>query len=179
MGQYYLAVILGDLSHLNFLKKEYVRCWLSPYSYGNGVKLMEHSYVNNRFISAFEYLISPDGPFYMSRVVWAGDYAENEPNSNENLHKMLCEKDEKLEKPVAYDTTTYRYIVNHTKMQYVDKEALYIHPLPLLIAEGNGMGGGDYKGRNKHLCGTWARDIISVEYTKPDEFSELFCDFGE
>ena len=76
----------------------------------------------------------------------------------------------------------YRYIVNHTKKQYVDKERLSneIHPLPLLVCEGNKRGGGDYWGKNSDLCGTWARGIISMETDKPsDKYTELVCNFSE
>jgi len=78
-------------------------------------------------------------------------------------------------------TTSYRFIVNHSKKLFVDKwkvpnvNNLFIHPLPLLTAEGNGLGGGDYQGNSK-LVGSWARDIISVEYTAPDGFQELVFD---
>jgi len=49
-----------------------------------------------------------------------------------------------------------------------------------LVSEGNGNGGGDYFGRNEELCGTWARDIISVEDSIPaDYYSEMVCDFAE
>jgi hypothetical protein len=46
------------------------------------------------------------------------------------------------------------------------------HPLPLLTCEGNGRGGGDYRG-DSPLIGSWARDIISVEEVKPEGFEEL------
>jgi hypothetical protein len=62
----------------------------------------------------------------------------------------------------------------------VDKtKSKSIHPLPLLICEGNGRGGGDYDGSNYDLCGTWARDVISMEETIPDNYIELICDFYE
>ena len=182
MGQYYTPIILGDFAHLRITKSEFIRLWLSSFFYSNGLKLMEHSYINNKFVSAFEYLISPDGIFHMSRVVWAGDYADNEPDSELNLNQMASEIDRKMEKTdKTHDVSCYRYIVNHTKKIYVDKSALTtnIHPLPLLISEGNGRGGGDYSGQNKELCGTWARDMISVERTIDHlEYTELKCEFA-
>jgi hypothetical protein len=50
--------------------------------------------------------------------------------------------------------------------------------LPLLTAEGNGRGGGDYRGENENLIGSWARDIISVEMEIPDGYDELVCEFS-
>lgn len=177
MGQYYIPMILGSLENVKITKKEFIRLWLSSFSYDNGQKLMEHSYLNNAFVSALEYQISPDGPHHMSRVVWAGDYADKEYDSDLNLHEMV--DDAKLQVPNRHDTSFYRYILNHTKKQYVDKDKCKsdIHPLPLLTAEGNGRGGGDYYGRHEELCGTWARDLISVDRELPDDYTEIHCDF--
>lgn len=181
MGQYYFPIILGDLSHRKMLKKELIRAWLSPFAYNNGQKLMEHSYFMNPLLLAFEYLISPEGPFYMSRVVWAGEYADNEPDLQKNLHNIA--QDNESSKMIRPDpsSTVYRYIINHTKNLYIDKNAGWspIHPLPLLLAEGNGRGGGDYRGDDEILCGTWSRDIISVDHSYPRDFSEFFCKFAD
>jgi hypothetical protein len=43
-----------------------------------------------------------------------------------------------------------------------DGDGWRIHPLPLLTCEGNGRGGGDYRGESD-LVGRWSRDLISVE----------------
>jgi len=167
MGQYYLAVILAEKSD-----KEYIRTYLHPGMYNNGIKLTEHSYINNNFMKIVENLIGPNGMFYKSRLVWAGDYAHNEPNSEKNLHSMCEEKD-----PFEYKGTlvSYRYIVNHTKKVYVEKRDGF-HPLSLLTAEGNGSGGGDYDGSNMTMVGTWARDVISMENEAPD-YTLIECVF--
>ena len=192
MGQYYYAIILSETK---LGKKELIRMWMSPHAYSNGAKLTEHSYIGNNFIQAFEYLISQDGMFYKSRIVWAGDYADPEENDTNNLYNMVVENGTYLF-PKSKDTSCYRYIINHSKNLYVDKERivnkpepkymlqrmdkiLVLHPLPLLVSEGNGRGGGDYHGNNEELCGTWARDIISVEKNIPEDFTELVCDFYE
>lgn len=173
MGQYYKAMILGEKGVM-----EFVRLWLCAHSYGSGLKLTEHSYLKNKFVSAFEHLLSPKGMFYKSRVVWAGDYADNEPDMDKNLYQLTDEDDIPLQKPDVHDTSSYHFIVNHTKKLYVEKNGR-IHPLPLLTAEGNGRGSGDYRGNNVALCGTWARDVISVEIDKPKDYEELVCNFGE
>jgi hypothetical protein len=76
-------------------------------------------------------------------------------------------------------TDQYRYLVNHDTLQYVDKRrGSFIHPLPLLTAEGNGRGGGDYYGRDKHMVGRWARHVLSVETDPPaGDFTELVVQF--
>ncbi|MFW6029077.1 MAG: hypothetical protein ACOCRO_02355, partial [Halanaerobiales bacterium] len=63
-----------------------------------------------------------------------------------------------------------RYIINHTKRQYVDKEVCSksntgwkIHPLPLLTAGSNGGGGSYYSDYGINYFGLWAGDQISVE----------------
>jgi hypothetical protein len=173
MGQYYKAIILGEKD-----VKEFVRAWLESYRYNNGAKLTEHSYINNEYVAAVERLLSREGMFYKSRLVWAGDYAEPDPGCKENLHHLASE--DHLIAPPSVDTTRYRFIVNHTKKQYVDKKGLSeLHPLPLLTAEGNGRGGGDYHGRNQEQVGLWARDVISMEQEKPEGFEQLVCDFTE
>jgi hypothetical protein len=167
MGQYYLTVILAEKSD-----KEYVRTYLDPGMYDNGMKLLEHSYVNNNFMKVVENMIGPNGMFYRSRLVWAGDYADKEPNSEKNLNEMCEGKD-----PFVYrgELVSYTYIVNHTKRVYV-KKGTGVHPLPILTAEGNGRGGGDYHGPNMDMVGTWARDVISMENEAPD-YTLIECEF--
>ena len=145
MGQYYLAVILDSTG-------KFIRAWLNPHAHADGAKLMEHSYIDNPFVSAVESLLCPEGMFYKSPLVWAGDYADAEPETSENLHAMTDDhlNGDKGLVPKRKDMSSYRYIVNHTKGLYVDKnyevEGSTIHPLPLLTADGNGRGGGDYDG---------------------------------
>jgi hypothetical protein len=168
MGQYYIAIILSEKSD----KKEYIRSYLDPGMYNNGSKLVEHSYINNNFMNVIENLIGPNGMFYKSRLVWAGDYANEEPDSDVNLFKMCDAKT-----PLVSDESivSYTYIVNHTKKVYVKKNN-GMHPLPFLTAEGNGRGGGDYYGPNIDMVGTWARDVISMEEEAPD-YKLIECEF--
>jgi len=167
MGQYYLTVILAEKSD-----KEYIRTFLHAGMYDNGIKLTEHSYIDNNFMNVVENLIGPNGMFYKSRLVWAGDYADAEPNSEKNLYRMCEDKN-----PFVYSEplVSYTYIVNHTKKVYVKKGG-GLHPLPILTAEGNGRGGGDYNGPNMDMVGTWARDVISMEDKAPD-YTLIECVF--
>ena len=125
MGQYYKAIILGGQKLTGF---EEILGWLTSYDYDNGAKLMEHSWIGNAFVQAVEDIISDKGPFYKKRLVWSGDYAFNEEHLNENLFN-LCSKLEHDEKNqdnnnkivVKPSDTTYRYVLNHSKKLYVDK----------------------------------------------------------
>ena len=169
MGQYYYPIILNSDGK--------IIVWMCAHNYRNGLKLLEHSYLGNNFVSTFEFGLSPEGPHHKSRVVWAGDYADADPDQENNLYRMCDEYT--MIMPQEKDTTMYRYIVNHSKKLFVDKmacksgeEEMKYHPLPLLTCEGNGRGGGDYRG-DSPLIGSWARDIISVEEVAPLDFEEL------
>jgi hypothetical protein len=178
MGQYYRAV--------NIDNKQAV----SPYGYGNGAKLMEHSWLTNNFVNKVEILIAEFGDWYGNRIVWAGDYAEVELNDpeNRNLYDMV-DDDECLKLPDI--KKAFRYLINLDKKLYVDykkvpitdtwinpkngqKRHYRIHPLPLLTCEGNGGGGGDYYGEDTNeIVGTWARDRITVSTEKPSDDFKL------
>jgi len=169
MGQYYKFIILDNSKNIILLV-------INPHDFNEGAKLMEHSYINNNIINTVEFLIGPNSYFHKSSIVWAGDYADNEENESTNLYQLAKHYNGYH---MMYKNQNYKYIVNHTKKLYIDKSKLTneIHPLPLLISEGNGKGGGDYNNINSELCGTWARDIISMENEIPENYNELVCMF--
>jgi len=173
MGQYYKPIILKK-------DKKTVVSFMHSHDFGNGFKLMEHSYIKNNFVKAFETLII-NNP---QRVLWGGDYAKVEKGFKNNAYRRCT--DEKKVRPETHSEAKHRYIVNHTKKTFVDKKAVIdvggwqIHPLPLLTCEGNGEGGGDFFGEDKNkLVGSWARDIISIETKRPKDFKELVFDLKE
>ena len=195
MGQYFKPVILKEKE--NSEQAEQVIAWMYSHNYGNGLKLMEHSWLKNDFVNTFESLLAPNAEYYKSRVIWAGDYAEDEENItlkddegkeyNPNLYSLCNDENEITPNLIKVDNATYyRYILNHTKNEYVDKDKIVVvdgrqvHPLPLLTSEGNQSGGGDYYGKDeKNLVGSWARDVISVQTTIPNGFNELIVKFAE
>lgn len=172
MGQYYIAIILGPDGEA----KEFIRMWIESHAYHTGSKLMEHSYIHNPLVSAIEYALSPKGPFWKSRLVWAGDYADEELNCSKNLYHIAMENEEDKRMFIEGDLSDdYKYIVNHTKKAYTIKpnynsRSLTINPLSLLTAEGNGRGGGDFRGQGEDKVGCWARDIISIESEVPEGY---------
>jgi hypothetical protein len=175
MGQYYQSSILAE-------NKKTVIAFVYSHDYDNGLKLMEHSYIGNNFVRAFESLIK-NKP---QRVVWAGDYADKCKGLKTNVFDRC--KDKLKVNPTDFPTEREsRYVINHTKKQFVDKVSVpeitawkgaKIHPLPLLTCEGNGRGGGDFRGINNYV-GTWARDLISVESKKPKGYTEITPNFAE
>ena len=73
----------------------------------------------------------------------------------------------------------YRYIYNHATRQVIDlkhcpieeqsgESVMKIAPLPLLLAMGNGRGGGDYQRGHigYELVGSWCETVTSIEATK-------------
>jgi hypothetical protein len=155
MGQYWRAIILGA---------DGIYMWVDPTAFGEGAKMIEHCYVSSKCVQTVVRQISSDG-LGPSRVVWAGDYADSEVDGNENLYTMAEAKEPYF--PQFPYTRHFTYIVNHTKQQFVTvgRTDRY-HPLPILTAEGNGRGGGDWKGDGP--VGSWARDVISAETERPD-----------
>lgn len=175
MGQYFKAVVLAPQSD-----KAENEASFESWKYGSGSKQMEHSWCGNFYVSTIEKHFIPGGEFYKHRLVWAGDYADAEAGSDSNLYELSEEKERNGECCKLDDT--FRYVVNHSKRQYVDKAQIpvdsdgwQIHPLPLLTAEGNEDAGGEYHScyPDHHLLGVWARDVISVEETVPAEYTQL------
>ena len=149
---------------------EIIRSWLDT-------RPSQRCYVDDDFLHFIEYMISREGMFYRSRIVWAGQYDEPEDVSKEASENLfnLCKGDGKALKYIQLGLmqtrqlvrhmynikTLHSYLVNHTKKQFVymrkDKATRSIHPLPFLVG------------------GTWARDIISVDEKEdvPDDYTEL------
>lgn len=187
MGQYYHPAVLGE-------NKRTVKAWVyshdityefkrddgKVFMLGNGLKLMEHSYLKNDFVQAFETLIFENPQI----VVWAGDYADECKGRKTNVYDR-CKDKTKLIPENRISIKQGRYLLNHDKKTFVDKFKVpkfnggyQIHPLPLLTCEGNGRGGGDFRGDDS-IVGTWARDYVSVQGTKPKGFTELIFDLKE
>ena len=140
MGQYYKPIFLNKskrpaawvYSH-DVKSKHTAFDGKTTYIGGEGLKLMEHSYINNSLVGIIENFLMPGGKFYKSPLVWAGDYADAEttkPMMNEdgkpmNLYQM-CEDNTKvdvagLQRKVG---KKFRYILNWDKKQFVDKNNL-------------------------------------------------------
>ena len=159
MGQYYFPISLDKGESL------------CSHDYDNGLKLMEHSWLNNKFVKTVESLLAPGGVWHKTRLAWAGDYADPEESTVDARHPEginLYAKYREARINPEEGKEFYRYIFNHTKMVYVDKTRIgedgskwRIHPLPLLTCEGNDRGGGDFH-RPDIRVGYWARDVISV-----------------
>lgn len=175
MGQYYRTI----LTDANNKSTVYNRDVDGEYTLA---KLMEHSWWYNPFVSTICSKVF-ENPM---RVVWVGDYADDADSVNElsetdikKLHKTAWKgKGVGVQKNELY--LDELYLVNHSKQIYINcneykdkcnNDGWIIHPLPLLTALGNGLGGGDYRGDGSDV-GSWANDIISIEKNIPFGYTE-------
>lgn len=183
MGQYYKPVILAENKktvlkwvYSHDIKSTYKRDDGTTFTCGSGLKLMEHSWLKNPFVKSFESLIYRNPQI----VCWAGDYAANCNGRKTNLYER-CTDATKVIPEKEMSIKDARYVINHTTREFVDKNKIpkdpdgwRIHPLPLLTCEGNGGGGGDYRGADYNgVIGTWARHLISVDSEKPQGYEEI------
>lgn len=129
MGQYYHPTIINSRGRVH---------WLYSHEYGNGLKLMEHSYLGNSFCNAVlsQILRKP------MQIAWMGDYALDDWDGSEPYQRALLKSqfrrtwervhgdDEKKEKrkihpeplPGFEEPRNFVgwYLVNHTQKTYVD-----------------------------------------------------------
>ena len=186
MGQYY-KVLTDNVKDGNRLWNLQTKEWekeekkpLNERDYGlyNGLKLMEHSWIGNSFMDSMSAYIYKNP----TKVAWVGDYANTfswevqmeqpEPEeiwsgawSAEVANDDICIKETKFD-------YKGKYLCNHTKKNAIsfddyiercERDGWTIHPLSLLTACGNGLGGGDYKGVYQEDVGLWCYDVISIE----------------
>ena len=166
---------------------------LYSHDYGNGLKLMEHSYIGNNFVNAVASLIW-ETP---KRVAWIGDYSDDyvgdpyEEKMDMDLFKTYYRMAWKEGHPFKVQPDAHQhdmaewglFLVNHSQQTYIDLdefvscncpnndgEPWIINPLPLLTACGNGRGGGDYHDSRPDydIVGTWAFDKIEITHIRPD-----------
>jgi len=75
MGQYFTPVFLNT--------DDAIVAALNPGDYGSGDKLFGHTRADTRLIYAVQTVLALDGGL---RLVWAGDYAPEEPGRSANLY---------------------------------------------------------------------------------------------
>lgn len=181
MGQYYRATVKNiDNGEMNSF---------STYDYGNGAKLMEHSYIGNDYVGAvLNYLVDNT-----CRLWWLGDYAEDDDFDGLDYEHTLSSADRSLawsddvciaphEGNWAWSPCKY-LVVNLDKKCYIrlpDMGDFVICPLPILTAVGNGKGGGDYFGDScAEFVGSWAGDTITVVLSYEGNLPKEYADFAD
>ena len=92
MGQYYKPALIQDFGNK-------VKNWVLSHDIDrNGLKLMEHSWIGNTFVSTIEGLLVPGGDWHKKSIVWAGDYADKEPDTEKNIYELCIERKKILHK---------------------------------------------------------------------------------
>jgi len=99
MGQYYMPISID--------KKQFVY----SHEYDNGLKLMEHSWIGNGFVGIVEDLIAEGGAWNGDRIVWAGDYADEDKGRKNNLYSIVSGNDKNKIHPAPTENK-YRYVLN-------------------------------------------------------------------
>ncbi len=184
MGQYYIV--------LNIDKKQYFRPFLQ--------KLMEHSWMECVMMKMFAHLILHEiGPWSRDHIIWAGDYGKTPwPTDKDNwsfvggyvfnsffIVKEIEQSDVKIF--VNLDKNQYVNLRNCPKSNLIpldnsSSDSMYsvVHPVPILLSDGNGLGLGDYKGNDEYgLIGSWRGDRIESYEELPvnHKFTEIFPNF--
>lgn len=180
MGQYFIAVVQATKYNekCKLVKKQFV---IKPtYS-----KLLAHSLTIDfepRLVANLMHQLYVEG--WCTQLVWLGDYHQ-ENFGCKKLYEKLMDKVTPYEMRYVNDETfvkfegvkefsiskDYRYLINSEKCEYIDFKKYLIdgnldyllHPLPMLTADGNGKGNGDYFNQeNWRDVGRWKYDTIIV-----------------
>ena len=156
-----------------------------------GIKLMEHSWIHNKFMDSMSMYIYKNP----TKVAWVGDYANDFKWEHPEwkvaprvLHRIAWGYNRQEEMPYSKFDYEGKFLVNHSckialrfddySKTSTDKDGWCIHPLSLLTACGNGLGGGDFY--NEYIgasdVGLWCYDEISIEDELPEGYSlEEYC----
>lgn len=203
MGQYYkFGIFKKNVCSKNDIKnKDNVLASFSSYDYNEGAKLMEHSYVGNKYVNKAERLLARE--FYACPFAWVGDYSDKIKSDDGTLISVyniitdvgaqrngkgemlsVWDKDYVPVYDLSYPIIKYKYVLNINRKEAVEipedsTDKYVIHPLPLLCADGNGNGGGDYYGTNMSYVGKWAYDKIGIRDDMPEGYTLLNVSFVE
>ena len=188
MGQYWQGGLLNVSAKVQKTKKsvkitdavvEFSAC---ARDVNHGLKLMEHSWLKSTYLNLFVKRLR-EKP---ARVVWAGDYGDEFTINGEQAYNYLGDNESKVTDEKV-DTPEPRYLINYDKKEFVDTTkgraddyGWVIHPLPLLTANSNGRGGGDYYYESDYI-GAWYADVIGAADKLPTdiELIEIIPDFFE
>ena len=163
MGAYYMATIIQE----DYLAKMY-----DTHTLGNGLKLMEHSYIGNNYVNHIMSLLDND----KQKLVWLCDYHEPDEKTQYVWNNVVEESG--YAAIDNFEDNKY-FIINHSKKLYIDIEKLhnileekepsgwYIHPIPILCnSDRDSQGGGDFH-KNDPRRATWCEDYIQATKEKP------------
>ena len=190
MGQYYKVI---NLDKKEYMRPEY-GLKLMEWSYNrnslilNLMKKLANEWKGDRVYVVGDYAVSEDDDesYDYKKLVEIekelGIYKEEDSEGYSiSLYNYADDNFKKI--PLKeIKNEEYKYIYNHNKKQFIDLEHcpldwLYksdndklievkIAPISLLLALGNGRGGGDYCSNNLSLGGNYLEDVQNLEITK-------------
>ena len=144
----------------------------STHDVGNGLKLMEHSYIENNYVERIMSMLKKP-----ANLSWVCDYSDDHPWSWDKTTEAT--KSEFLKDSDELNTTKY-FILNHDKQLFIDIDALFkiekqhkvdswpIHPIPILCnSSDQSLGGGDYHPEDSRR-NTWDMDSIQIVFNTID-----------
>lgn len=200
MGQYYKPLLIAD---------DGTKQTAYSHDYGNGLKLMEHSWVGNDFVNAV--LQNLDGT--PQRLAWVGDYADSVVDDEccfsdafitdrkdfmrlyESLwsdgSEPIAKIDKKLPQYKLSNEEADCFIVNVTRNCYIDmekyvaknkkKDGEYFWCInPLPLLTSIGNGqGGGDYRGDDPEVGSWAFDKIYITALRPGKMEEVMYYFHE
>lgn len=207
MGQYYKIVNFDKKEFLyswdydcgsKLMEFSYIGDDLSSNGFvGALINLLQTSWKNDRVLVVGDYAnvdyaneMLPEKADFISSL-----YGEFGLDKNESFY--YCDEELNFKKVTDVKSKkAKRYLVNNKTKEYVDlkhlpiewsyedeKDVYYtsIFPLMLLIAFGNGLGGGDYMGEECSDIGSWCDSSDGIEFvdTIPKDFEELRSYFTE
>ncbi len=171
MGAYYMATIA---------KNGEVKMY-STHDVDNGLKLMEHSYIENEYVERIMSMLQ-ETPGHLT---WLCDYYEGPGLTWGNVEEAT--KEEFLEDSDYIDSDYF--VLNLTQNLCIDIDEAYklsrkastswpIHPLPILCnSNEQSQGGGDFHQEDSRRA-TWKGDLIQIVLTA-DDVPEGFTDVTE
>lgn len=176
MGQYWKAVVLTERSEIDGRNHMQV---FRPRDVNEGMKLMEHAYDHNAFVAEVWCAIMDSSRFSeTTRAAWVGDYSEDWYRPSDevryNAHREAwpaCWGLYACMHSHRYGNHEEGYILDEDRMEYIEAPELGasrgVSNLAILLAVGNGAGGGDYRGRFKEMAGRWAYDHLRWSKYRP------------
>lgn len=203
MGQYYNIITAEkDYGNIGIIDDKRTKMFETGNYFEEtfGAKITEHSWFGNHLTSGISNLLYKTP----KRIIWCGDYAEDDELKNliPGISMSDVFSDSNKYKRYLWDNIELfdhrnKWLVNYSKREQVsfndymnesnygdvwyDKTPMIMYPVSLLTALGNGRGGGDYHegGTCFDKVGTWAGDMIGIEDEKQSTCKVLDLYFVE
>lgn len=159
--------------------------------------LVGYCFDNYFYMNKIEKLLSEDGPWYKTSIIWAGEYTPTSKYMDDfqliskhlggtnNIYTIAIRAFKDALDMVNDEMHIVRYLFNDTKKEYVDldlcdNDHAWLHPLPLLTVSCD-LSSEDIKPEylNEYV-GSWCGDSIFATLERPEsmhEYKEIIPNF--